>query len=128
MQDVLRINGYVLNVEGRQQLYGANLEGADLRLLNLRHADFRNANQRAADFTGADLTGADFEDASLLGANFSFAKVTMPRGWILIDGYAFRSRPLVEYKTKGQRAAEKRYKESRERFEREHPSRRSKTP
>lgn len=61
----------ILKVE---ELFDANLSGADLRDAYLRDADLRGANLRGADLGGADLRdahlyGADLRDADLINAN-----------------------------------------------------------
>ena len=50
----------------KQDLYGADLRGADLSRANLYGADLRDANLR-----GAGLYGADLRDANLRGTDLS---------------------------------------------------------
>jgi len=63
----------VANLEGANlrvaNLWVANLEGANLRGANLEGADLEGANLRGADLEGADLEGANLRGADLEGAN-----------------------------------------------------------
>jgi hypothetical protein len=84
-----RVGEYTI-VKGKNNLYGANLEDQNLRLLDLCGSDMRFANLRNADLIGADLEGVDLEGAHLLGANFFLANVTLPVGWYLVGWIAYR--------------------------------------
>ena len=55
--------------QGKSNLRGADLYGADLRGANLRGADLYGADLRGANLYGADLRGADLREANLYGAN-----------------------------------------------------------
>lgn len=74
----MKVNGY--EIKPHADLRGANLQGedlwrADLEGANLRNADLRGANLWCADLRGADLEGADLEGASLLDADLRNANL-----------------------------------------------------
>jgi hypothetical protein len=73
-ENSIRVGSYMI-VSGQNHLYGANLEGQDLRFRDLRGSDLRFSNLRDVDFTGA---------------NFFLAKVVLPAGWHLVDWIAYR--------------------------------------
>jgi hypothetical protein len=60
--------------KAREDLYGANLRGA-----NLYGADLYGANLRGANLHGADLYGANLRGANLYGADLCGAD--LPVGW-----------------------------------------------
>jgi len=61
-------------VEGKANLYGANLRDANLRDANLYGANLRDANLYGANLRDADLRGADLRGADLCGAELQNAK------------------------------------------------------
>ena len=63
----------------RANLWGANLEGADLRGADLWRANLRGANLWGANLEGANLRGANLWGANLRGADLRGAKnVNLP--------------------------------------------------
>lgn len=96
IEDCRRVGDYL--VGPGMNLFRAKLADQELRLLDLRGTDFRGADLRGVDFAFSDLRGALFEGASLTSARFFFSKGALPRGWYLVDGYAYKIRQDDDWK------------------------------
>jgi uncharacterized protein YjbI with pentapeptide repeats len=62
-------------IEGRTDLRGADLSGADLRKADLRGVDLRKADLRGVDLREADLSEANLREANLSGADLMGAEL-----------------------------------------------------